>query len=260
MSRVYCSADWHGCGEVARKTLEYIQPDDTLYYLGDCIDRGKDGIFLLDTLMHRPNTYFIKGNHEDMMRQCLPQIIADEQELGYWEPKGYDADVWQRNGGWHTYQNGLAGAPLHTLTSYQRFLSQLPVELRYQSPHGHEVILEHAGYTPLIPPRRNHSSLWDRGHFYDKWTDSEEGNNLYLVHGHTPVQYLQFEYGYEGQPSKSKSDLLIGRMWDSPEIDWKPEIICYCGGHKFDIDCCTIVSNRIALLDLDTFETTYIDA
>ena len=39
----------------------------------------------------------------------------------------------------------------------------------------------------------------------------------------------------------------------------KPNIIRYCDGHKFDIDMCTVVSGRIALLDLDTFEEIYID-
>ena len=39
----------------------------------------------------------------------------------------------------------------------------------------------------------------------------------------------------------------------------KPEVIRYCDGHKFDIDMCTIASERIALIDLDTFEIKYFD-
>ena len=39
----------------------------------------------------------------------------------------------------------------------------------------------------------------------------------------------------------------------------KPEIIRYCSGHKFDVDMCTIASDRISLLDLDTFEVIYFD-
>jgi hypothetical protein len=58
---------------------------------------------------------------------------------------------------------------------------------------------------------------------------------------------------------QTKKDLLIGRMWDSSEIDWKPEVIRYCDGHKFCIDMCTVASDRVALLDLDTFEVKYFD-
>ena len=81
---------------------------------------------------------------------------------------------------------------------------------------------------------------------------------MYLVHGHTPVQYLKFDYGYNGQEPLSKEDLKFKRTWDLNAI-YKPEVIRYCDGHKFDIDMCTIVSGRIALLDLDTFEVIYFD-
>ena len=49
-------------------------------------------------------------------------------------------------------------------------------------------------------------------------------------------------------------------MYDE-EIDKMPtpEILTYCGGHKIDLDLCTIVTNRAALLDLDTFEVKYFE-
>ena len=52
----------------------------------------------------------------------------------------------------------------------------------------------------------------------------------------------------------------IKRQWfENGIVDWKPTIVRYCDGHKFDIDMGTIASDRIALLDLDTFEEYYFD-
>ena len=80
MAKVYCSADWHGCGKVAKKVLNYLQPEDKLYFLGDTTDRGLQGADILDLLMARPNTYYIKGNHDYMMAATLPSIINDMKE------------------------------------------------------------------------------------------------------------------------------------------------------------------------------------
>ena len=45
--------------------------------------------------------------------------------------------------------------------------------------------------------------------------------------------------------------------WYDEKNPYIPDVLFYCNGHKIDIDLCTIVSNRIALLDLDTFEVKY---
>ena len=62
-------------------------PEDTLYLLGDVIDRGPDGIQLLREIMHTPNMKMILGNHEYMMMQ-------------YYSPDATDVEVlrWSRNG------------------------------------------------------------------------------------------------------------------------------------------------------------------
>ena len=266
MGKVYASSDWHG-SEIGFKVLNFLKSDDILYFIGDVVDRGTRGIELLDILMNRPNTYFIKGNHEDMMSFCLPYIIKDLQEIDCIEPEKYSNNNWFLNGGWQTIEGGLIDKPIEKLYQYKEFIDNLPTELKYKSPKGHTIILEHAGYTPFDIPHRSHDPLWDREHFYDRWDNGwgyEEKSKVgttYLVHGHTPVQYLEFYYGYEGQPQKTKEMIKCGSQWNkSGNCDWIPEIIRYCDGHKIDLDLCTIVSNRIALLDLDTFEVIYFDA
>ena len=149
------------------------------------------------------------------------------------------------------------GKGIDLLFLYKK-IQLMPFLCHYTSKSGNGIILEHAGYTPDNLGEvlhLNHDPVWDRSHFYDNWTGTE---NMYLVHGHTPVQYLKFNYGYNGQEPFTQEDLKFKRTWDLNST-YKPEVIRYCDGHKFDIDMCTIVSGRIALLDLDTFEVIYFD-
>ena len=272
MGQIYASSDWHGCSAVANKILNYLQPEDKLYFLGDATDRGLQGADILDLLIARPNTYYIKGNHDYMMAATLPYIIKDIKELGYIESEHYPDQTWFENGGWKTIEGGLLERSVERLQEYKNFIDNLPTELRYESPVGHMVILEHAGYTPFDIPHRTHDPLWDRGHFNDLWGGywgfekrySYSPNNVYLVHGHTPVQYLRYYYGYRDAPPITKEDIIGKRQFMYDDIKpgepiIQPKVIQYCNEHKIDIDLCTVFSGRAALLDLDTFEVKYFD-
>ena len=256
--KVYCSADWHG-NELGFKVLDFLKPEDTLYFLGDAIDRDIHGIALLDKLLADPRVIFIKGNHEEMMAEFLRDTLVYH--------KGQYIDIydsllnshWFRNGGGYTWEGGLKDKTKEEQLEYCQKINALPLEKIYISPNGHTVILEHAGYTPSNHIYRNkkHNSLWDRGHFHDAWEINHD--NIYLVHGHTPVQYLKYSYGYESQEPMTKEDLKHKYYFNHGKLAEVPTVIRYCDNHKFDIDMCTVATNRIALLDLDTFETIYFD-
>ena len=85
----YVLADVHGEAARFHAMLERISPapSDTLYILGDVIDRGPDGILLLQEIMEMPNAVMLLGNHEYMMMQYL---VPDATEL--------DHRRWNRNG------------------------------------------------------------------------------------------------------------------------------------------------------------------
>ena len=261
--RVYASSDWHGCWDVAKKVLDYLQPEDILYFLGDSTDRGPDGIKILQALIQRPNTFYIKGNHDEMFREALPYIRAEAIDIN--EYHGDKFDLWYGNGGQVTGEDLLLHYTPDQMLEFIHFLNKLPTELRYRSSKGHTVIMEHAGYTPFDIPHRSHDPLWDREHFHDNWVSgsgaSEIVRDTYLIHGHTPVQYLKYTYGYNGQEPLTKEEMKFKYTWylDGSEPVPAPTIIRYCDGHKFDVDMCTVASNRIALLDLDTFEEIYFD-
>ena len=258
MGKVYASSDWHG-SETAFKVLDFLKSDDILYFLGDIIDRGTRGADLLDILMNRPNTYFIKGNHEHMMSLCLPYIIKDLEEIKYFKPERYFDQTWFNNGGWKTIEGGLLDRSCEKLNEYKEFIDSLPFKLKYKSPKSHTVILEHAGYTPFDIPHRSHDPLWDREHFYDRWYSgsgaSEIARDTYLVHGHTPVNAMKYYFGYIDCSPLTKEEMKHKYKWWT----FPAKVIQYCDGHKFNIDMGTADSNRIALLNLDTFEKIYFD-
>ena len=269
MGRVFASSDWHGTGYLADKVFKFLKPDDTLYFLGDATDRNPDGIKIFQTLMTRPNTFYIMGNHDDFLIKAIEQINYDEDEIEGRPPikndPRFDITWWTDiNGGEATYHDIWKLTKVERLKIYN-FIKNMPLAEIYHSPKGHNVILEHAGYSPFQFTNRRHDPLWDREHFHDSWDGGWDPNeygakNTYLVHGHTPVQYLKFHFGYEGEQPLTKEERQYKKefMEDVP-TEYKPTILRYCAGHKFDIDMCTICSNRVALLDLDTFEEYYFD-
>ena len=62
---IYVMSDLHGCYDMFLQMLEKIKfnNDDTLYILGDIIDRGDNGIKILLDIMKRSNVIPLLGNH-----------------------------------------------------------------------------------------------------------------------------------------------------------------------------------------------------
>ena len=92
----YVMSDVHGLKDRYDAMLEALalQNEDTLFVLGDVIDRGRDGIAILLDIMNRDNVYMLLGNHEYMMKQyyeAVHHVITDMQEA--WVV----TDRWQRN-------------------------------------------------------------------------------------------------------------------------------------------------------------------
>lgn len=245
MRKVYATSDWHGIDKkLIKKILQWLKPEDTLVIIGDVIDRGEDGIDLLEMIMADSRCLLLKGNHEQMMLDGLKY-------------RSY-LNLWYQNGGEVT-ENAFDKRTEQEQKKIVKFLSEAPIKWCFR--FGKKIILlEHAGYTPTWEHKYKHDPLWDRDHFIEPWPEDKE--NTYIVHGHTPVQYLKFEFDYCGKDAQGSLDeeMEIKRQWyENGIIDWKPTILRYCDGHKFDIDMGAISSNRVALLDLDTFEEHYFD-
>ena len=74
MRKVYASSDWHGCGYQANKILNYLQPEDKLYFLGDATDRGLQGADSAQRMGHRDR----RGGQQ---RRGLYLVFAQEAAL-----------------------------------------------------------------------------------------------------------------------------------------------------------------------------------
>ncbi len=70
---IYAVSDLHGCYDKFIKILNKIHfsDNDTLYILGDIVDRGKDGIKLLQYIMDKRNIIPLVGNHDYTARIML---------------------------------------------------------------------------------------------------------------------------------------------------------------------------------------------
>lgn len=70
---IYCMSDLHGERALFERMLERIRfsDGDRLYIIGDVIDRGPDGVDLLERIMEAPNMTLLLGNHEQM---CLSTL------------------------------------------------------------------------------------------------------------------------------------------------------------------------------------------
>lgn len=85
MPKTYAIGDIHGCNQqlIALLSVLNVQPDDTLIFLGDVIDRGVNSKGVLDTIIHYQtlcHVILIKGNHEEMMLGA----VHEREYLKYW--------------------------------------------------------------------------------------------------------------------------------------------------------------------------------
>ena len=84
---IYVMSDIHGNLKNFNSIMEHIKlkESDTLYILGDVIDRYPYGIKILRKIMKMPNAKMLLGNHEYMMLQAIgnPEINPTALELWY---------------------------------------------------------------------------------------------------------------------------------------------------------------------------------
>ena len=80
----YCIGDIHGEYEKYLDMLDIIDfsDEDTLFVIGDVIDRGHGGISILKDMMMRPNVIPIIGNHEYMAVSCLKFLLEEVTDEG----------------------------------------------------------------------------------------------------------------------------------------------------------------------------------
>lgn len=186
-------SDIHGCVRTFRYLVEeqlQLGKKDTLYLLGDYVDRGPDSKGVLDYMMQLSEAGYqlqcIKGNHEDMMVNA-----------GRGENEG-ELEIWLNNGGKDTLQSFNLTDAHHLPEKYLKYIDEMPCYLevdRYILVHagldftgnGTETKDEEAFLWKLHNPLHDERAmLWIRW-----WYDDINWHWLrdrIVVHGHTPLQ------------------------------------------------------------------------
>lgn len=167
---IYCMSDLHGDKERYDKMLEKIgfSDDDTMYIIGDVVDRHPDGIAILLDIMRRKNIVLLMGNHEWMM---LNEVV-----LGL--PGA--TERWNRNGAQPT-RDALNALPEEECNRLINFVLDLPDQLKIEV-NGRKYLLVHAW-----PAKERYERIWDRS---IQNNPEPPLKDCTVIIGHTPVMYV----------------------------------------------------------------------
>lgn len=227
MNKVYACSDLHGRLDLWEKISACCDESDKIYFLGDAIDRGPDGLKLMYKLLADKRVTYLKGNHEDMFVEFGTDMI---------EIPHHGISLWYQNGGLPTI-DAFEKLSFEAKESLIRKINRLPYTAEYINKNGLKIYMNHSGYIKskniaLSKEQEYHNILWSRKHFH---IPVEEGS--IMVHGHTPVEYMsQF-------------------CKETPSNTYK--IFKYDNNTKIDLDLSSAFTDVVALLDLDTLEPIY---
>ncbi len=170
MSRLIAVGDIHGEIDKLNSLLEKLDltKSDTVVFLGDYIDRGKNPKLVVEKLIElskETNCIFLKGNHEDMMLKIL-------------ETRNYDdIEHWLLSGGISTYDSyGDFPAIFNTHRAFFENLKPYYMTDKY--------FFVHAGINPDKPldEQTDDDLYWIREEFYRKPHPLKQK----IIFGHTP--------------------------------------------------------------------------
>ena len=189
----YVISDIHGEYEKFIQLLKKIsfREDDTLYILGDVLDRGAHPIQVLLEMMKYPNIIPIIGNHELMAMMCLPFLNSEieESSIAKLDAKMMAAILnWQENGS-DTTLNEFRKLDKETRQMVIDYLGEF---IAYEELYigGKEFVLVHGGLDHFEPNKD-----LDEYSIYDLVWCRPDYNRMYypdkyLVTGHTPTQLI----------------------------------------------------------------------
>ena len=226
---IYCVSDIHGNKKAFENILTLIdlQPSDTLYIIGDIVDRGPHGIEILRQVTRSPNMVFLMGNHELMMLQTFTEGAF----------KGSRShDLWLYNGGEVT-ERAFVELSVGEQIEILDFLQNAGYE-REITVDGKDFLLVHAApgccYGERTQSERGMTvrefAVWHRSRPEEKLCEGKT-----VIFGHTPTLYFQ---------KRPQMEIWRG----------KGRICIDCGaGHALG-------SSRLACLRLDDMKVFYTDA
>ena len=191
----YTISDLHGYPVKKLKVLldkAGFSDNDTLYILGDVIDRNGDGgVSVLLWLLDMPNAHLILGNHEAMLLSC-PFALNEDFEENMTGKEADDYLIYTFNGGEVTLKSlrVLPGEKQKTILDYLR---ACPL-YKTVTAGGRDYILVHAGFDNFDKSRPLSDYTADELLWAWPDTNDEYFDDVHTVFGHTPTKCFGEEY------------------------------------------------------------------
>jgi len=170
--RTFAISDIHGCARTFQKLVQeviHLQKSDSLYLIGDFIDRGNDSKGVVDFIFQLQEEghqlFLLRGNHEQLMMDS----VNDKETFNLWIKNGGDKTL--KSFGIKSYSN--------LTLRYLSFFEKTERCLTYE-----KFIIVHAGlnfnHDNLFEDEE--AMLWTR----DMKIDKQKLGDRVIVHGHTP--------------------------------------------------------------------------
>lgn len=211
---VYVLSDIHGNERRFESILKQInlQAEDTLYILGDVIDRHPAGIQILIRIMASQNMKMLLGNHEYMMLEALGCPYEANAITDKWS-REKAKHLWHYNGGIVTH-NSFMALDKPQQVKLLDFLQSLPLNMDVEV-NGQPYKLVHAApvdeYTESSGfENPTQFAVWQRWTLRDTFPQ-----NYTMVFGHTPTAHYQDNFPME--PWYGKNCICIDCGCGHPE-------------------------------------------
>lgn len=226
---IYAASDLHGCYDKYIKLLEHLslRENDSLYILGDIVDRGDAGMRILLDLSGRKQIHTLRGNHDHYALTLLNYLAV--QKAGYHADGLREAfEAWLSDGGNTTYAEYLALNDENKRKALS-YLNSLPLFEELEV-NGQKFFLSHT------VPKKEKMLSFEKCRLFDFITGNPEYDSVYfndtiIVTGHTPTGFIDAD--------------STGKIWR--------------GNNHIAIDCGTVFGNPLGCLCLDTMEEIYVE-
>ena len=173
------------------KKIEF-KSSDTLYILGDIIDRGPRPIKIIKKIMSMPNVICLIGNHELMALHILKFLVQDitEENINALNTKVLEEYLlWVKYNGGQTTIDEFRALPKEEQSEVIEYLIDFLVyeEIKVV---GRDYLPVHSGLGGFYPGKNMEDYsidelVWDRPNYDVKYFD-----NKFVVTGHTPTQTI----------------------------------------------------------------------
>ena len=204
----YVLSDLHGRYDLYIKMLDKIKfkREDTLYILGDFVDRGDEGLKIVLDIAERDNIIALMGNHDFLALSILSNLDKGFKP-GQLEDMRYLIDIWKMDGGTATYneykklsleERKLA---LMTIDAFRNYAEVKVGEREFVLCHGG--IRYYSEDRPLSDYTVEDIAFYRED--YSKPKFAKRGK--YLITGHTPTAAI--EGAEEGKIYKTHDHIAI---------------------------------------------------